>query len=308
MDEPRDEKPFYLSVHYTAPHDPWRKIDQPADIWAMYDDCEFAHLPREEMHKNQVKKRPIPQDDAKYREMAQAYYTCVSAMDQNIGRLISHLESQGELDNTIIIFTADNGMNFGHHGIWGKGNGTYPQNLYETAAKIPYIMWNPNYIKPNTRVQTPLSHYDIFQTLLEMTDIKSDEEKRPGKSFYSLLQGNEDDAQDRHVVVCDEYGPVRMIRKGDWKLIYCYLDNSGELYNLKDDPDEQCDLYSVPEQAQRVAELKAAMEQWFASYTSPEFDAIQFPVNGEGQMHFAPAWHQGETVFVETNGTVIQKA
>lgn len=306
LDQPRDEKPFYLSVHYTAPHDPWRKIDQPADIWALYDDCEFASLPQEPLHKNQVMKRPRPKDEAHRLEMAQAYYSCITAMDQNIGRLLTHLEQTGELDNTIVVFTADNGMNFGHHGIWGKGNGTYPQNLYETAAKIPYIMWNPQYIKPGSRIETPLSHYDVFQTLLELAQVEGDDAKRPGESFCALLQGQADTARARHVVVYDEYGPVRMIRNGDWKLIYCYLDDTGELYNLKNDPNEVDNLYDQEAYATRVVEMKESLDAWFAQYTTPVFDALQFPVNGEGQMHFAPNWHQGETVFVKADGTVIQ--
>lgn len=72
--------------------------------------------------------------------MIQAYYSCITAMDRDIGRLIEHLREAGKLKDAIIVFAADNGINFGHHGIWGKGNGTYPQKLYETSVHIPFLM------------------------------------------------------------------------------------------------------------------------------------------------------------------------
>lgn len=306
LNQQEDDCPFYLSVHYTAPHDPWREIDQPQEIWKLYNDCPFSSLPRTTVHKNQVMKRPIPKTDAEFREMAQAYYTCITAMDQNIGRLIDHLKEIGQLDNTIIVFTADNGMNFGHHGIWGKGNGTYPMNLYETSAKIPYIMWNPKFMRSGVRISEPLSHYDIFPTLLDYAQAKPDEMDRPGKSFRALLQGETVPAEERNIVVCDEYGPVRMIRNGDWKLIWCYLDQTGELYNLREDPDEERNLAQLPEYQSRVEQMKQDMDAWFARYVCPEYDALQYPVNGEGQMNVASQWYCGEKVFVTTTGEEIK--
>ncbi len=300
-----DERPFYLSVHYTAPHDPWRKIDQPEAIWAEYEDCPFQSVPREPRHKNQVEKRPIPKNEAHFREMIQAYYSCITAMDQNIGRLLAYLREAGELDNTILVFTADNGMNFGHHGIWGKGNGTYPQNLYETSARVPFLMWNPRYMAQGLRVKTPLSHYDIYQTLLDYAGVDVGDSSRPGHSFVNILRGGDDVRDDRSVVVCDEYGPVRMIRRDEWKLIWCYLDGTGELYDLERDPDERVNQIDSLEGQRIAAELKAEMEAWFQRYITPEHDALQYPVNGEGQMARAEEWYQGKRVFVTVEGDEI---
>lgn len=306
LDEGRDEDaPFYLSVHYTAPHDPWRKIDQPEDIWAEYEGCPFQSVPREPLHKNQVSRRPIPHSKEQFREMIQAYYASITAMDQNIGRLLDHLRETGQLENTIVVFTADNGMNFGHHGIWGKGNGTYPQNLYETSTRIPFLMWNPHYMSQGIRVKTPLSHYDIYQTLLDYAGVEERDSSRPGRSFVDILHGGDGACGDRSVVVCDEYGPVRMIRRGAMKLIWCYLDNTGELYDLEKDPNEQQDLIHLPEYREIAMQLKEAMETWFSRYIKPEFDALQYPVNGEGQMRKAGEWYTGERVFVTQKGDEI---
>lgn len=307
LEEGRDDaRPFYLSVHYTAPHDPWRKMDQPKDIWKLYDDCSFESIPPcGPIHKNQAVRRPIPKDKEHFREMIQAYYTCITAMDQNIGRLLDHLRETGQLDDTIVVFTSDNGMNFGHHGIWGKGNGTYPQNLYETSTRIPFFMWNPNYMAQGLRVSTPLSHYDIYETLLDYAGLEINDNARPGQSFVNILHGGDDACANRSVVVCDEYGPVRMIRQGTLKLIWCYLDNTGELYDLASDPNEEHNLVTLPEYRETAAGLKATMEAWFQKYITPEHDALQYPVNGEGQMDLAPEWHRGNLVFVSPDGTEI---
>ena len=296
------DTPFYLGVHYTAPHDPWRKGDHPEEIWQQYDDCPFDTIPNEPLHEDQVMKRPHPDSPERLREMAQAYYSSITAMDGSIGRLLAQLKAQGLYEDTIVVFTSDNGMNFGHHGIWGKGNGTYPMNLYETSVKIPCIFWYGG--GPGRVVHTPLSHYDLFPTLLDLAGVApADDGTRPGHSFAPLLQGAPE--QEREVVVCDEYGPVRMIRRGPWKLIWNYLDDTGHLFDLEHDPDERNDLFGEPLQQPRIQELHEAMEDWFRRYSAADFDARQYPVNGEGQMRPAPDWYDGKTVFVTTVGAPI---
>ena len=74
------------------------------------------------------------------RRESDGYFAAVTAMDYNAGRILDKLEKIGILDDTIIIFSSDNGMNMGHHGIWGKGNGTFPMNMYDTSAKVPFLI------------------------------------------------------------------------------------------------------------------------------------------------------------------------
>lgn len=297
------DTPFYLSVHYTAPHDPWRKGDHPEEIWKLYENCPFESVPNEPLHPNQVKKRIHPRDETHRQELLQAYYSSITAMDRSIGRLLKQLEDQNLLDNTIVIFTADNGMNMGHHGIWGKGNGTYPMNLYETSVRIPFLMWNPKYIKSGQQIQTPLSHYDLFPTILSMAGIPCDQFRLPGKNFRSILDGKQEDS--RRIVVYDEYGPVRMIRQDGWKLIWNYMDGSHELYQLENDPQEKQDLSLEASYSDLIRTMKASMDEWFSEYGCPEFDATQYPVNGEGQFGPAPKWYDGEKTFVTQTGDAI---
>ena len=96
------------------------------------------------------------------RESQRGYYAAVTAMDANVGRILDRLEADGLLDSTMIVFTSDNGSNMGHHGIVGKGNGTYPMNMYETSVKVPGIFAWPGHIPQGVVSQTMVSHYDFM--------------------------------------------------------------------------------------------------------------------------------------------------
>lgn len=299
------DQPFYLSVHFTAPHDPWRASDHPEDILDLYRDCPFDSLPREPLHPHQVLKRPHPESDEEWRDMATAYYASITAMDRSIGRLIDRLKEQNLLENTVLIFCSDNGLNFGHHGIWGKGNGTYPMNLYETSVKVPCLIWNVPGQKANP-VETPASQYDFFPTILDLArvDLPDDGLARPGRSLLPLLRG-EAITEAGPVVVCDEYGPVRMIRKGRWKLIQSYINGQSTLYDLEADPHETRNLAGEEDLQERIESLRDDLESWFDLYALADRDGRQYPVNGEGQMGLATDWYQGKTIFVEQDGQAI---
>ena len=76
------------------------------------------------------------------------YYAAATAMDYNIGRILEQLDELGIREETLVIFGSDNGFSCGHHGFWGKGNGTFPINMYESSVKVPMIMSQPGVIQP----------------------------------------------------------------------------------------------------------------------------------------------------------------
>ena len=140
--------PFSLNVHYTAPHAPWGREEHPDHIFdKFHDNCAFDSLPIEAIHPDQLAKEPVAAtlgDTPENRRIAlSGYFAAVTEMDRNIGRILDWLEANGLRETTLIMFMADNGMNMGHHGIWGKGNGTYPPNMYDTAVKIPALASMP---------------------------------------------------------------------------------------------------------------------------------------------------------------------
>jgi choline-sulfatase len=133
--------PFYLSVHYTAPHSPW--TGHPQEIVDSYDDCPFASCPQESRHPGA---RPVTDEHLGNRESLKGYFAAVTAMDADVGRIIDRVERLGLRENTLIVFTSDNGYSCGHHGFWGKGNGTFPLNMYENSVRVPFIASHPGHL------------------------------------------------------------------------------------------------------------------------------------------------------------------
>lgn len=292
-ERPKDQ-PFYLSVHFTAPHDPWKQEDHPKDLWDLYEDCEFSSIPNLPLHPDQVMKRSHPVSPEQRMEMIRAHFAAISGMDRQIARLMEELERTGELENTVVFFTADNGVNLGQHGIWGKGNGTFPMNLYESSVKVPFLACGGG-LPRDVRVSALCSHYDIFQTILQLADIPVEDETLPGESILSLMKNPD---QRRDVVVCDEYGPVRMIRSGDWKLIYQYPYGPHYLFDLADDPEETCNRIDDQSCKEIIQALFRRMESWFRRYSCSQYDGRQFPVDGEGQMERLENYGSDKTVFL----------
>jgi arylsulfatase A-like enzyme len=188
-------------------------------------------------------------------------------------------------------------MNMGHHGIWGKGNGTFPQNMYDTSVKVPTLMARPGHLPEGIVDDHLLSHYDVMPTLLDYLGIENpDSEKLPGRSFAPLLKGEGLPERD-HIVVYDEYGPVRMIRNREWKYVHRYPYGPHELYDLVEDPGEEQNLVDDPDQSARVAEMEGELEVWFERYTDPKLDGSREPVTGKGQIDLSGVRGEGRRAF-----------
>jgi len=159
-EESRRAEPFWLSLCFTAPHYPW--IDShPKAFTDLYRDCAFTTCPDEPPHPWFIGgAAAIDKGRKERRESLIGYFAAVSAMDAAIGRVLQEIETQGLTENTLVVFISDNGMNCGHHGIWGKGNGTRPQNMYDTSVKVPCIFSHPKRIRAGQVSDALLSGYD----------------------------------------------------------------------------------------------------------------------------------------------------
>jgi len=292
------DKPFYLSVHYTAPHSPWNREHHPKDIYDDYhENCPFASVPNVPPHPWQSNTAPIGSDPAKRRDILSGYFTAVTAMDAGVGRLLDWLEANGLRENTLVFFTSDNGMNMGHHGVYGKGNGTFPLNMYDTSVKVPALVSRPGSVPEGEVCEALLSHYDFMPTLLDYLDMQYAEAGRlPGRSFAALLRGEEVSGRES-LVVYDEYGPTRMVRTREWKYVHRYPYGPHELYDLASDPEESTNLYGRPESEARVQELRARLEGWFICYVDPMLDGTHEPVTGRGQLGLCGPAANGEENF-----------
>ena len=295
-EEARRAEPFWLSLNYTAPHYPW--IDShPREYTELYADCAFSSCPQEPPHPFTAHGNPATDEGFRRpRESLTGYFASMTAMDAGIGRVLASLRALGLGESTLVVFMSDNGMNCGHHGIWGKGNGTRPQNMYDSSVKVPCLIAQRGRIVPRV-CDALLSAYDVFPTLVDYLglDDRSTRE-RPGRSFRSLLEGASDPV-DREVVVYDEYGPVRMVRTRDWKYVHRYPDGPHELYDLARDPGERDNLVDRDTARETVQRMRARLDAWFARFVDPGKDGAGKRITGSGQLGLVPADGDGRHAF-----------
>ncbi len=284
LDEMSEEEPFYLSVHYTAPHSPWEKEEHPEKYWKLYEKCKFEATPQHEIHKNQINTCPVGDTPEKRKEYLQGYYAAITAMDDGIGKILEKIENKGIEEDTIVIFTSDNGMNMGHHGVWGKGNGTYPPNMYDSSIKVPFIIHVPGNKYEGKVCHNRVSQYDIFPTILELANCDYEKDvKQPGRSIVELIKSPEKKFSNR-VVVYDEYGGTRMIKSNQYKYVQRDETQFCEFYNLERDPEEECNLYGEQQYSEIIMEMKKELEDWFSKYSITLLDGWQRKVTGRGQV------------------------
>lgn len=288
------DSPFYLAVTYTAPHSPWDYNQHPKEIEDLYKDCPFESVPDLPRHPWQIASAPLPDSPERRRELVAGYYSAITAMDRGIGRLLDRLDALGLTDNTLVVFSGDNGMNIGHHGIWGKGNGTFPQNMYEESVKVPFIMRLPGVLPDKTVNTHIMSHYDFYPTLLDILGLPvKSVQPLPGHSRVAELK-DPSVPDSGEAVVFDEYGPVRMIRTPGWKYVHRNPYGPHELYDMTSDPGETSNLSGNPDYAAIESELRSRLVNWFAKYADPYRDASRQPVYGEGQMNRTDFMHTEE--------------
>jgi len=265
------DRPFYLSVHYTAPHSPW--TGHPQDIVDSYDDCPFDSCPQEPRH---PWAEELTDQCLGNREMLKGYFAAVTAMDNNLGRIIDRVEELGLREDTLFVFASDNGFSCGHHGFWGKGNGTYPRNMYENSIRVPLIFSQPGTVTQGAVESGMFSAYDFVPTLLDYLDLPLPAGRNlPGSSFAAALYGQPVPGREM-VAIYDEYGPARMIRTEEWKYVHRYPDGPHDLFDLVNDPDERVNLASDPAYTQRAWDLKAQMDEWFDQYVEADTDGLQY--------------------------------
>ena len=271
--------PFYLSLHYTAPHHPWIE-EHPQDIVDSYDDCPFDSCPQEPRHPWAT---GYTDENLGNHEALKGYFASVTAMDQDVGRVLDRLEALGLREGTLVVFLSDNGFSCGQHGFWGKGNGTTPRNMYERSIRVPAIFSHPGQVSEGRVEQAMVSAYDFMPTLLEYLDLPVPKDRNlPGNSFLSALKGEPFQGRG-NVVIFDEYGPVRMVRTREWKYVYRHAHGPHELYNLAEDPDERINLSEETSQRERIAGLQKTMDEWFARYVDPRRDGLWQSGGEEGQ-------------------------
>lgn len=258
-------RPFYLLTPFYAPHTPFDF--QPEPYRAPYRDAAFSCFPDTPMHPWQ--NRGL-RTHHRNRGSMRAYSALITGMDHNVGRIVRKLETMGVRDNTLIVFTADQGWNAGHHGVWGKGNGTWPFNMYDESLRVP-LLWNhPGRIRMGQVLTPMVSSYDYFPTILDYLGIAAPADpRRPGRSYAALLREEKPAWENR---LFFEYSFVRGVRTENLKLIRRTKEWPGELYDLERDPGETTNLIDDPAYSKQSASLSAEMDGWFSRLGAPPLE------------------------------------
>ena len=188
---------------------------------------------------------PWPRTPEDTKQQNAAYYSCVTGLDHHVGRIFAALKAGGQWDNTIIIFSGDNGLSLGEHGLFGK------QNLYEFGGMhVPLVIAGPGIPKGKSEALVYLM--DLFPTFAEFAGAKLPEGIE-GKSLCPIIEGKSSKVRD---VLYTAYRDCqRAIRDDRWKLIRYPLVDRTQLFDLSTDPHELNNLTDKPEHAAKLAEL-----------------------------------------------------
>ncbi len=264
------DKPFFLYLAYNGPYGLGGSMLQPArnrhaDYYA---DKELKSFPREKMNPWLFGERKLLNNvDAMRRYAAE-----ISGVDDGVGRILAALEANKIDDDTLVIFTADQGLAGGQNGFWGMGDHTRPLTAFDWTTHVPLIFRHPGRIRAEQRSDILVSNYDFLPTMLDYLGLKEktpQQPRLPGRSYSGSLSGKPD-AGDNTVFF--EFETTRAVRTRDWKFVRRFPEGPDELYDLKGDPDERHNLVDRPAHAAQQKELRRRLDEFFASYADPQYD------------------------------------
>lgn len=264
------EKPFFMYLSHYAVHTPIQA--KPEDI--SYFQAKAKRLHRDEINPL-VKGEKLPYENKRnghvVRRVTQSdviYAAMIRNLDMNIGKLLTELKAEEIYDDTIVIFTSDNGGLSTTEGAptcnapLSEGKGW----MYDGGVREPLIIRYPSLIQKSTICDTPVTTPDFYPTLLDLTKIPQIPSQHvDGKSFIELLKGNEV-LENRPIFWhYPHYGnqggtPGCSVRKGNYKLIEFFEEETYELYNLKEDISESNNL--IEKEPQKFKELKKLLDEW----------------------------------------------
>jgi arylsulfatase A-like enzyme len=257
INQAKKEKPFFLYVAFTAPHDPrnppekYRQIyynkrpPLPKNFLPLHP---FKNGPQVSMGRDEGL-APWPRTAEIVGDQLCEYYGLITQLDEQVGRIIKSVKQSHHADNTIIIYTADHGLAMGSHGLLGK------QNIYEQSMSAPLIINGPGIPTGQSNAFTYI--HDLYATICNFAGIKTPagvtslslspiikgEIKEIRKSLFLPFQDNQ-----------------RAVNDGKWKLHIYPKINHRLLFNLEYDPDETNNLATA--NPEKVKQMTSLMEEW----------------------------------------------
>jgi arylsulfatase A-like enzyme len=295
-------KPFFLMCHHKAPHRAWQPapkyahqfdgqtIPEPANLFDDYSGrADAARIARMRVGEHMTPtdlKQPLPANlkgnDLRrwaYQFYIKDYLRCIQSVDDNVGRLLDYLKAENLDDDTIVIYTSDQGFFLGDHGWYDK------RFMYEECLRMPFLMRYPREIRPGTRNRDLLLNLDFAETFLDYAGLPVPAGMQ-GRSFRPCASGHAPRDWRRSMYyrywmhLADHYVPAHYgVRTLRYKLIYYYGERLGasasldtptkrewELFDLEKDPHEMNSLYGQPGYERITAELKQELARLQQQY------------------------------------------
>lgn len=308
LDQRDKDKPFFLMCHFKAPHRPWEPaerfrdlltevtIPEPENLLDTYEGkgqyARLLEMSMEDMTKTDLKvdiPEGMSRDEQRhwaYQLYIKDYLRCIAGIDENVGRILAYLDENGLTENTIIIYTGDQGFFLGEHGWFDK------RLMYEECLRMPFLMRYPKEIKPGTINNDIVLNIDFAPMFLDYAGEKKPEQMQ-GESFRKNVIGKTPPdwrksmyyrywmhADGSHNVTAN-YG----IRTDRYKLIFYYGQPLGmkgtkdtpvvpaewELYDLQTDPSEMKNIYNNPKNKDLIKELKTELLELKKKYGDEDY-------------------------------------
>ncbi|MFA8437168.1 MAG: sulfatase [Marinifilaceae bacterium] len=203
----------------------------------------------------------------KLQRYLQDYLATIKSVDESVGKVLDYLEAHGLAENTIVVYTSDQGFYLGEHGWFDK------RFMYEESFRMPLLVKYPKAIKPGTQVKELVQNVDYAPTILDFCGATIPEDMQ-GRSFRSLLEGAKvDDWRTSMYYHFYEHPGFHMVKRHigvrteRYKLIHFYNDiDTWELYDLQEDPHETNNLYGKPGYEELSAQLKEELQRLREQY------------------------------------------
>jgi arylsulfatase A-like enzyme len=290
-----NDRPFCLLCHHKAPHRSWFPDEKHASLFldkdipepkTLYDDysnrasAAMAAEMRVGLHMYEIDLKceipiELPENELRkwaYQRYIKDYLRVIVSVDENVGRLLDYLDEEGLTENTLVIYTSDQGFFLGDHGWFDK------RFMYEESLRMPLILRYPREVQPNSVSEDIVLNLDFASLFLDLSGVPIPEDFQ-GRSFRSILHGKTPTdwrqamyyrywMHKAHHNVYAHYG----IRTKRYKLIYYYSDALGqlgaidetyepewELFDLEKDPFELKNVFNDPNYAATTRELREAL-------------------------------------------------
>lgn len=202
----------------------------------------------------------------RYQRYMQDYLGSIAGVDDGVGRVLDYLEANGLAENTIVVYTSDQGFYLGEHGWFDK------RFVYNESFKTPLLVKWPGVIKPGTVNNQMVQNLDFAQTLLDVANVAAPKDMQ-GESLVPLFKGDTDNFRDAVYYHYYEYPAVHMVKRHyaivteKYKLIHFYYDvDEWELYDREKDVNEMNNVYKDPAYAEVVKELHVKLEALRVKY------------------------------------------